>query len=101
MVEIFMTSVFKSVITFREIGKGLEVISSFCHSMNMPLPLANIRINDVLHQVYFEVASVSMLDSANKTLKSLIKEGQDVTADEDVSLDGTWQNRAILLKIVL
>ena len=60
--------------------------------MNMPLPLANIRINDVLHQVYFEVASVSMFDSANKTL-SLIKEGQDVAVDEDVSLDGAWQKR--------
>ena len=92
MVEIFMTSIFKSVITFRKIGKGLEVISSFCRSMNMPLPLANIRINDVLHQVYFEVASVSMLDSANKIL-SLIKEGQDVAVEEDVSLGGAWQKR--------
>ena len=60
--------------------------------MNMPLPLTNIRINDVLHQVYFEVASVSMLDSANKIL-SLIKEGQDVAVDEDVSLGGAWQKR--------
>ena len=37
--------------------------------MNMPPPLAKKsynRINDVLHQLYCEVASNSMLDSANE-----------------------------------
>ena len=59
----------QSVIAFREIGKGLECISSFCRSMNMLPPLAKKsynRINDVLHQLYCEVASNSMLDSANE-----------------------------------
>ena len=50
------------------------------------------RINDVLHQLYCEVASNSMLDSANE-IHSLVKEGQDVVVDEDISLDGTWQKK--------
>ena len=33
-----------------------------------------------------------MLDSANE-IHSLVKEGEDVVADEDVSLDGTWQKK--------
>ena len=86
----------QSIIAFREIGKGLEGISSFCHSMNMSPPLVKKsynRINDVLHQVYCEVASIySMLD-ANE-IHSLLKEGEDVVVDdEDVSLDGTWQKK--------
>ena len=51
----------QSVIAFCEIGKGLEDISSFCRSMNMPPPLAKKpynRINDVLHQLYCKVAYV-------------------------------------------
>ena len=83
----------QSVIDFREIGKGLEGISSFCCSMNMPPPLTKKsynRINDVLHQLYCEVTSNSMLDSANE-IHSLVKEGQDVVVDEDISLDGTRQ----------
>ena len=83
----------QSVIDFREIGKGFEGVSSFCYSMNMPPPLTKKsynRINDVLHQLYCEVASNSMLDSANE-IHSLVKEGQDVVVDEDISLDGTWQ----------
>ena len=61
--------------------------------MNMPPPLAKKsynRINDVLHQLYCEVAS--MLDSANE-IHSLVNEGQDVVVDEDISLDGTWQKK--------
>ena len=46
------------------------------------------RINDVLHQLYCEVASNSMLDSANE-IHSLVNEGQDVVVDENISLDGT------------
>ena len=71
--------------------------------MNMLPPLAKRsynRINDVLHQLYCEVASNSMLDSANE-VHSLVKEGQDVVVDEDISLDATWQKRVILLNMVL
>ena len=34
-------------------------------------------------------------------IHSLVKEGQDVVGDEDALLDGTWQERDILLKMVL
>ena len=71
--------------------------------MNMPRALAKKsynRINDVLHQLYCEVASNSMLDSANE-IHSLVKKGQDVVVDENISLDGIWQKRTILLKMVL
>ena len=57
-------------------------------------------INDVFHQVFWDVASNSVFDSANE-IHSLVKEGQDVVVDKDVSLDETWQKRAILLKMVL
>ena len=63
--------------------------------MYMPPPLAKKsynRINDILHQLYCEVASNTMLDSANE-IHSLVKEGQDVAVDEDISLDGTWQKK--------
>ena len=40
----------------------------------------------------FEVASNSMLDSANE-IHGLVKEGEDVVLDEDVSLDGTCQKK--------
>ena len=69
----------------------------------MPRPLAKKsynRINDLLHQLYCEVAFNSMLDSANE-IHSLVKKGQDVVVDEDISLDGIWQKRTILLKMVL
>ena len=102
MVESFMTSIFKVLLFFVRLEKGLEGVSSFCRSMNMPPPLAkksHNRINDVPHQVYCEVASNSMLDSANE-IHSLVKEGEDVVVDEDISLDGTWQKRVILLKMV-
>ena len=96
MVESFMTSInIQSAIAFREIGKGLEDISLFCRSMNMLPPLAKKsykRINYALHQVYCEVASNSMLASANE-IHSLVKEGEDVVVDEDISLDGTWQKK--------
>ena len=38
-----------------------------------------------------------MLDSANEK-HSLVKEGQDVVVDEDVSLDGTWQKKGYSFK---
>ena len=95
MVESFMTSIFKVLLFFVRLEKGLEGVSSFCRSMNMPPPLAkksHNRINDVPHQVYCEVASNSMSDSANE-IHSLVKEGEDVVVDEDISLDGTWQKK--------
>ena len=67
--------------------------------MNMLPPLAKKscnRINDVLHQLYWEVASNSMLDSANE-IYSLAKEGQDVVVDKDISLDVTWQKKGSFL----
>ena len=33
-----------------------------------------------------------MLDSANE-IHSLMKEGQDVVVDKEISLDGTWQKK--------
>ena len=68
----------QSVIAFCKIGKGLEGISSFCRSTDMPPPLAKKlynRINDVLHQVYCEVASNNVLYSANE-IHSLVKKGR-------------------------
>ena len=73
----------QSVIAFREMGKGPEGISSFRRKMNMSPPLAKKsynRINYVLHQVYYEAASNSMLDAANET-HTLVKESQDVVVD--------------------
>ena len=73
----------QSVIAFREIGKDPEGISSFRRKMNMPPALAKKsynRINYVLHQVYYEVASNSMLDAANE-IHTLVKESQDVVVD--------------------
>ena len=41
-----------------------------------------------------------MLDSANE-IHSLVKEGQDIVVDKDISLGCTWQKSAILPKMVL
>ena len=93
----------QSVIAFREILKSFEGISAFYRSMNMPpqlLKKSYKRINDVFHQVFCDVASNSVFNSASE-IHSLVKEGQDVVVDEGVLLDGTWQKRAILLKMVL
>ena len=71
--------------------------------MNMPpqLPKKSYkRINDVFRHVFCDVASNSVFNSASE-IHSLVKEGQDVVVDEGVLLDGTWQKRAILLKMVL
>ena len=93
----------QSVIAFREILKSFEGISAFYRSMNMPpqlLKKSYKRINDVFHQVFCDVASNSVFNSASE-IHSLVKEGQDVVGDEDALLDGTWQERDILLKMVL
>ena len=93
----------QSVIAFREILKGFEGISSLYRSMNMPpqLPKKSYkRINDVFRHVFCDVASNSVFNSASE-IHSLVKEGQDAVVDEGVLLDGTWQKRAILLKMVL
>ena len=87
----------RSVIAFREIGRGHEAMATFTTMMNMPKPLCKASFNkwnDVLHEVYEETAQES-ISNAGYELRSKIK--QDATKTEildcQVSIDGAWQKR--------
>lgn len=81
----------RSVMAFREIGKGLTALESFCSVMNMPSPVSNVgyaRINNLLHKAYTEAAQDSMENAAK-----VVRNNTDMITDIVASFDGTWQRR--------
>ena len=87
----------RTVLSFREIGKGHKAIETFCRYMNMPPPMIVTTYHETvsnMHSVYLEQAESSMLASADEIRQELSDEYTDeFIADVDVSVDGTWQKR--------
>ena len=87
----------RTIMAFREIGKGYAGIESFCGYMNMPPPMAVTTYHETIanmHSVYMECAEFNMKAAANEIREELLEEcTAESIADVDVSVDGTWQRR--------
>ena len=82
----------RTVITFRELGRGFSAIETFCRCMNMPPPMNQSGYDKTvtnLYPCYKAAANDSMLQAANEAHKNTEEEIADVTA----SFDGSWQKR--------
>lgn len=83
---------FRSIIAFREIGKGHEAMVRFSAVMNMPPPMSKSTFQSnlgVIYNSYLKVANGSMHKAAEKVNDNPDNAIKDVT----VSVDGTWQRR--------
>ena len=87
----------RSVIAFREKGRGHEAIKTFTTMMNITKPLAIASINDInnnLHQTYLDTTLQIMKSAANEVWMSIepcASEGDIVNCQ--VSIDGLWHKR--------
>ena len=83
----------RSVMAFREIGKGYRSLCTFASNMNMISPIARKSydsINEKLHDAYETVAEQSTTNAAKETAIALGCDPNNTT-DCQVSVDGTWQ----------
>ena len=84
----------RSVIAFREIGRGHEAMKTFTTMMNMLKPLAIASFNDInnnLYQIYIDTALQSIKIVGNEVRMPIepgCSEGDIV--DCQVSIDGSW-----------
>ena len=87
----------RSVIAFREIGKGLTAMKKYCGFMNMPITMnktAYKRLYKNCCDTYVEVASTSMKNAAAEIRHEELGEfTEDSVADIPISTDGAWQRR--------
>ena len=86
----------RSVIAFREIGRGHEALKNFARCMNMPCMTVSAfdNINDEIFNAYESVCLESMKNAANEVIESGAEKipGYDVAITQ-CSLYGTWQKR--------
>ena len=88
----------RTVVAFREIGRGQTAIDTFCGFMNMPPPMTSKTSQETMEYVY-----PSYIDAANKSMKAASDEireellgdnfDEDTVIDVDISADGSWQKR--------
>ena len=88
---------YRTVMAFREIGRGHEGMKTFTTMMNMASPLAFTSYNDInstLHDIYENVAAENTKKAAVEVRK-IINNGatSDDIVDCQISIDGTWQKR--------
>ena len=106
----------RSIIAFRELGRGLSHIETFNRIMNMPPPYANSTYDDTAKDVlpgYVAAMNDSMLGAASYVKlqatdqdseipesnqedeheQILVHKSSDNVFDCDMSLDGSWQRR--------
>ena len=87
----------RTVLAFRELGKGHAAIQSFARCMNMPPPMTvknYNNINDTLHNAYANSVRESTLRAARETKEIISPDADDNSiTDCQVSLDGAWQKR--------
>ena len=87
----------RSIIAFREIGRGHEAMKTFATMMNMTKLLTIASFNDInnnLHQTYLDTALQIMKSAANEVWMSIepCAAGGDIV-DCQVSIDGLWHKR--------
>ena len=88
----------RSVVAFREIGKGHAAIETLCGYMNMPPPMNQTTYDDIitqLHGSYMKLANANMKAAADEIRHQNLGEeyAEDNIANIDISADGTWQRR--------
>ena len=87
----------RSVIPFREIGKGLTAMKMYCGFMNMPNTMNKTtykRLYKNCRDTYVGVASTSMQNAAVESRhEELCEFTEDSIADITISTDGVWQRR--------
>ena len=88
----------RTIMAFREIGKGYSALETFCGIMNMPAPMNVKAFNEMqlkIADAYIKVSKTSMTDVAEEMRQDNIQEGdsEHSGANITVSCDGTWQKR--------
>ena len=93
----------RSIIAFRDMGKGHAGLETFCGYMNMPPPMAEMTYNNTttctLYNVYKEVASSDMQD-AGRSLRETIQECFSEEEVCDTPCDGTRRGYASLNGVI-
>lgn len=82
----------RAVLVFREMGRGLTGMKSFCEVMDMSSPMSKSAFDSIISKVhvsYVKTAQESMLEAAQKIVSKQSEPIANVTA----SFDGTWQKR--------
>ena len=83
----------RSVVAFREIGKGHKAMSTFAGFMNLSKPISNTQYdksNEKRLKAYEDACFQSCKEAAIETTAKL-GGGSDSVTDCQVSVDGTWQ----------
>lgn len=86
----------RMVMGFREFGKGLASMQTFCRVVNMPPPMSKPAYNKVVKRIqpcYSDVAVSSMKKAAEDTKSLLNQSNEEGPVNCSVSIDGSWQRR--------
>ena len=85
----------RSVLAFREIGKGHRAMNTFSGFMNLSKPFSKTlydKANEKLFKAYQDACLLSCKEAALETINKL-GGSSDVVTDCQVSVDGAWQKR--------
>jgi len=87
----------RTVMAFREIGKGHEGMKIFSTIMNMPPPMSLPAYNDInsnLLTCYEAAASASMKNAVSEVRNEVNPTAaEDEVVDMQIGIDGSWQKR--------
>ena len=86
----------RTVLAFREIGKGHTAIKKYCGCMNMAKSIndsACAAIVSKLNVAYKDIVNTSMSIAAEEIRNENTDTISDDTVDIDISADGAWQRR--------
>ena len=88
----------RTVVAFREFGRGHTAIETFCGFMNMPPPMTSKTYQETMeyvHPSYIEAANKSMKSASDEIREELLGDNfdEDTVVDVDISADGSWQKR--------
>ena len=88
----------RTVMAFRELGRGHSSLKKFCGIMSMRPPMNKKAYDDIiskLHPAYLTTAQDNMAKAEEELRKSSLdpEYTKEKTADVDISSDGTWQKR--------
>ena len=90
----------RTVVAFREIGRGHTAIETLCGFMSMPPPMTSKTFQETMeyvHPFYIEAANKSMKVASGEIREELLGDNFDednccaITVDVDISADGSWQ----------
>ena len=85
----------RSVLAFREIGKGHKAMSTFCGFINLSKEISKTQYDKANEKLLNAYQNTCFQSCKNAALETTIKLGgsSDVVIDCQVSVDGTWQKR--------